>query len=59
MLRVFDASSAALVQESQQHRGAVRRLAFGRHGRLLLSLGELGASAEHLLLLCVHHRRAR
>lgn len=40
ILRVFDAGSTALVQESRQHSGAVTQLAFARHGRLLLSLGE-------------------
>lgn len=39
-LRVFDAGSAQLAQESRQHSGAVTQLAFARHGRLLLSLGE-------------------
>lgn len=41
-LRVFDAASAGLVHESRQHSGAVKQLAFARHGRLLFSLGEWG-----------------
>lgn len=40
-LRVFDAATAELA-ESWQHSGAVQQLAFARHGRLLLSLGEDG-----------------
>lgn len=43
MLRIFDISSAALVQESRQHSGAVTRLLYARNGRLLLSLGETPA----------------
>ena len=39
-LRIFDAASAELVQESRQHVGAVVQLAYARHGRMLLSLGE-------------------
>ena len=39
-LRIFDAGSKALLQESRQHTGPVTQLAFARHGRLLLSLGE-------------------
>ena len=41
-LRVFDAASAELVHESRQHTGAVVQLAYARHGRMLLSLGEDG-----------------
>lgn len=40
-LRIFDAGSAAWLQESRQHTGPVTQLAFARHGRLLLSLGEV------------------
>lgn len=48
-LRIFDASSAALVQESRQHTGAVTQLAFARHGRELLSLGEDAVSRSRLV----------
>ncbi|KAL4458496.1 hypothetical protein ABPG75_013361 [Micractinium tetrahymenae] len=41
-LRIFDAAGATLLQESRQHTGAVTQLAFARHGRVLLSLGEDG-----------------
>lgn len=46
VLRVFDAAGSTLVQESRQHRGAVQRLAYGRNGRLLLSLGEAASAKE-------------
>lgn len=41
VLRVWDAGSTALLHESRQHTGPVVQVAFARHGRMLLSLGEM------------------
>lgn len=42
VVRIFDAASAVLLQESRQHTGAMTQLAFACNGRVLLSLGEWG-----------------
>eukprot|EP00887_Chlorella_sp_A99_P006316 scaffold3.g6316.t1 len=46
-VRVFDAGSASLVQESRQHSCAVRQLAFAQGGHLLFSLGADGVVCCH------------
>lgn len=48
-LRIWDASSTALLHESRQHTGPVVQVAFARHGRLLLSLGEMPAAVLSLM----------